>query len=159
MATITAPASSTERAWLAPWTLIVLAAESLVVAGALHLIGNIQSLSEQLLFALLFFGIGPLQMLLGNRLRRGVSPVTAVFTLVVTVALVMFYVHSHSGARPYATGSYALDVWATVVLAFELIAFAGVGALVPAQVRKWIVTALLSIGVVFWLGWFSITLL
>ena len=159
MATITAPAPSTERAWLAPWTLILLATESLVIAGALHLIGNIQNLSEQLLFALLFFGVGPLQMLLGNRLRRGVSPVTGVFALVITVALVMLYVHGHSGARPYATGSYSLDVWATIVLAVELIAFAGVGALVPPHVRKWITTALLSIGVVFWLGWFSITLL
>jgi hypothetical protein len=158
MATITAPAPSTERAWLDPWTLIVLAAESIVIAGALHLVGNVQSLSEQLMFALLFFGVGPLQMLLGSRLRRGVSPVTAVFTLVVTVALVMIYVHSHSGARPYATGSYSLDVWATVVLGLELIAFAGVGALLPATTRKWITRALLGIGVIFWLGWFSITL-
>lgn len=37
----------------------MLAAESFIAAGALHLAGNVENLSEQLLF----FGVGPLQMM------------------------------------------------------------------------------------------------
>jgi hypothetical protein len=140
------------------WTL--LAAESIIVAGLLHVIVGVQNLGEYLLFAVLFLGIGPLQMLFGTMVARGVRPVVAVLALVAAVALIALYIQSREAivtravAQAPGGSPRSTDLPATILLMCELIAVGGLGAVVPATVRTWIVRSLLTVGVVFWLAWF-----
>jgi hypothetical protein len=159
---IGAPPAATKRRFTASvWT--VLAAESVVAAGFLHVIVGVQNLNEYLLFGVLFLGVAPLQVLFGNLVSRGVRPVAAVVSAVVAIVVIAVYIHSRenvvtnsvapvtaSGGSPRST-----DLPATLMLACEMIAVGGLGTLVPATMRSWLVRSLLTVGVVFWLVWFS----
>ena len=159
MVTTTAPASSSAtsiRFTPAVWT--VLAAEALVAAGILHLVVDVQTLTAEMLFAVLFLIVGPLQVKFGARVVRGVSPVTAVVTLVASLLLVALLVYAHSVAVSTApVGSRGTDVTGTVLLACGLAAVAGLGAVVPAGIRRWAVNSLLGLGLAFWVIWLVIT--
>jgi hypothetical protein len=147
-ASLAARVRSGGRAWL------LLAAETTLVAILLHLVTDIQQLGEPLLFAVLFLGIAPLQILFGATLRREIGSVLALAATVVALVVLGLYVYSRvSTPHPFATGQ-AADVAGTVVLAVELSAVGGIGLALPGQLRRWTVRSLLGLGIAFWLFWF-----
>jgi hypothetical protein len=159
MVTTTASAPSATSIRFTPAIWAVLAAESLLAAGILHLVVDIQSLTEDLLFAVLFLIVGPLQVKFGARVARGVSSVAAALTLTASLILVALLVYAHTAAVSTApVGSRGTDVTGTVLLAVGLVAVAGLGAAMPAGIRRWIVNSLLGLGLVFWVVWLLISL-
>jgi hypothetical protein len=140
------------------WTL--LAAEAIIVAGVLHEIVGVQNMATYLMFGVLFLGVGPLQLLFGAMVARGVRPVAAVLAVVVAVVVIALYIQSREAvvtravAKAPGGSPRSTDLPATLILTCELIAVGGLGAVVPASVRSWIVRSLLTVGVVFWLAWF-----
>lgn len=160
MATITtrdgsvAPANLAVRVRSGGWAWPLLTAETALVAVVLHLVTDIQQLGEPLLFAVLFLGIAPLQLLFGAALRREVGPVLALAATIVALVVLGLYVYSRvSTPHPFATGQ-AADVAGTAVLAVELVAVGGIGLAMPGQLRRWTVRSLLGLGIAFWLIWF-----
>ncbi|HEX5407202.1 MAG TPA: hypothetical protein VFX16_33415 [Pseudonocardiaceae bacterium] len=152
-----APPATSGRFTPAVW--MVLAGESLVAAGILHLVVDIQSLTENLLFAVLFLIVGPLQVKFGARVIRGVTSVTATVTLVTSLALVSLLVYAHSAAVSNApAGSNGTDVTGTVLLACGLVSVTALGAVMPAGIRRWTVNSLLGLGLAFWVIWLVISL-
>jgi hypothetical protein len=160
MVTTTAPAASATTARFTPAIWMALAAESIVAAGILHVVVGIQTLTENLLFAVLFLIVGPLQIRFGARMVRGVKPVTATIVLIAGVVLVALLVYAHSAAVSTApVGSQGTDVAGTLLLGCGLVAVAGLGAVLPADIRRWIVNSLLGIGGAFWVIWLGIMFL
>ena len=162
MATTIEQAPPATRARFTPATWTLLAAESVIAAGVLHLVVDVQNLDADLLFAVLFLGVGPLQVLFGALVTRGVRPVVAVLALLGAVGIAVLYVHARTTAvpaPPTTAGTRATDLPGTVLLACELVAVGGLGALLPSGIRRWTTKGLLGIGVAFWLLWFWLTLL
>lgn len=162
MATITsrdgaAPRSSVAtRARSGGWVWLLLAAETTLVAIVLHLVTEIQQLGEPLLFAVLFLGVAPLQLLFGATLRRQVGSALGMAAAVVAIVVLGLYVYSRvSSPHPFATDQ-GVNVAGTVVLAVELIAVGGIGLAMPGQVHRWTVRSLLGLGIAFWLFWFFV---
>jgi hypothetical protein len=161
MATITAPAPSTTKPRFSASAWTMLAAEAIFLAGILHLVLGIEDLGEDLLFGVLFLVIGPVQMLVGARVVRGVRPAVSVVSLLVAIGLIVFYVLNREVvfSTPTTPGTTeAVDIPGTIALALELVAFAGLGALLPVGVRRWIVRTLLLLGLAFWVAWLGLTI-
>lgn len=148
MATRTAAGSG----FTAP-TWVLLSAQSIVVAGALHLIMAVQTFETDVLFIVLTFGISPAQLLFGAVLRRGVHAVDAVLAAAAAVALVVLYLYCHTAVLPSGRG---INVAGTLVLGGELVAVSRVGALLSDRLLRWLTRGLLCAGLLCCVVWFAV---
>ena len=159
MATMTAPPGSIKaRVMDVPWSWAMLAGEAMLAACMLHLVLDVQNLAGELQFAVFFFAVFPLQIMLGT--VRNVSKATGVTTLVIAILLTALYVYSRTTVVAKIApppGTTEINTVGTIVLGLELLAASGLGVVLPAGVRRWLVRGFLGIGVLFWLLWFWIS--
>lgn len=134
-------------------TWVLLSAESIVVAGALHLIMAAQTFEADLLFVVLTFGISPAQLLLGAVLRRGVHAVDAALAAAAAVGLVVLYLYCHTAVLPHGQG---INVAGTLALGGELVAVSRVGALLSDRLLRWLTRGLLGAGLLCCVVWVAV---
>lgn len=151
MTTTTAP---TAPARTGRWPLA--AACAVTVAGGLHLIAALDHLHHDVLFVGFFLAVGAVQAAGGPGLRRATRPGPLIAWIAGTVALVLLYGYSRTvGLQfgPHADRPEAADPVGMVVVACELVAVAGLLAMLPPRWRSRTVDGLLALGAGLWLLW------
>lgn len=138
------------------WPLVTACA--VTVAGALHLLAALDHLHHDPVFVGFFVVVGVAQAATGPGLHGPVRPRTALLTMAFTVALILAYVYSrtvglHIG--PHADRPEAPDVLGIVVVVCELVAVAGLAAMLPAAWRGRAVNGLLAVGTGVWVLWLT----